>query len=161
MKLRPVSLLLCGVLLVAAASAQTKSKPAAKSGAPDKAMLQEVMNGWATLDIAQPAKYYDHDPGNVYYDVSPLKYNGWSQYAAGVKPLLDSAQSAKLTVNDDAVMHSAGWWAWGTATVVFEMTPKSGAPSTMTCRWTSIWEKKGGRWVIVHDHFSAPMPEQP
>jgi hypothetical protein len=24
-------------------------------------------------------------------------------------------------------------------------------------RWTVIWEKEDGKWVIVHEHVSAPM----
>jgi len=31
----------------------------------------------------------------------------------------------------------------------------------MDARWTTVWEKRGNNWLIVHDHFSAPLPEPP
>lgn len=160
MRTRAMLLTLCCFFLLTFASAQGKSKaPAKAAGAPDKAILQKVMDAWVTMDISQPAKYYDQAPDDVFYDIAPLKYNGWSEYAKGVTALFGTLQSAKATVNDDAVMHHAGNLAWATATVHFEMTPKSGSPNIMDCRWTSIWEHKGGKWLIVHDHFSAPLAE--
>lgn len=160
MRSRPVLLMLCCLFLLTFASAQGKSKaPAKAAAAPDKAMLQKVMDAWMSLDISQPAQFYDKAPGDVFYDIAPLKYNGWSEYAKGVQALYDTLQSAKGTVNDDAVVHHAGSLAWATATVAFEMTPKSGSPESLECRWTSVWEHKGGKWVIVHDHFSAPLPQ--
>jgi ketosteroid isomerase-like protein len=26
-------------------------------------------------------------------------------------------------------------------------------------RHTAIWEKHGGKWLIAHEHLSAPLPE--
>jgi ketosteroid isomerase-like protein len=37
------------------------------------------------------------------------------------------------------------------------MTTKAGKVEMSTFRWTVIWQNEGGKWVIVHDHFSAPI----
>ena len=35
---------------------------------------------------------------------------------------------------------------------------KQGKPFDFDGRDTVIWEKRGGRWLIVHEHVSAPLP---
>jgi ketosteroid isomerase-like protein len=150
-------ILATSLLFSSVAMAQTKDKKTA--GAPDKAYIQTILDAWSTLNPDNVAKYYDHDPNDVFYDVSPLKYQGWAEYTAGVKPFFTTLKSAKFTANDDATVHHAGNLAWGTSTVKFEMVDQGGKMSTLNCRWTIVWEKKGANWVIVHDHFSAPMEE--
>ena len=66
-------------------------------------------------------------------------------------------KAAKFTVNDDAEIHPAGQYAWVTATVKEDMTQKSGKREMGNFRWTAVFEKQNGRWVIVHEHVSAPM----
>jgi ketosteroid isomerase-like protein len=55
----------------------------------------------------------------------------------------------------------AGNTAWATATVDGEMVNKDGSRLKIDARWTSVWEKRGNEWLIVHEHFSMPFPEQP
>jgi ketosteroid isomerase-like protein len=99
--------------------------------------------------------YYAPGP-HTFYDLAPLKYNSWDEYQAGVKTVLAGYKSAKFTVNDDASIHP-GDPTWATATVSSEMTTKAGKVEMSTFRWTVIWQNEGGKWVIVHDHFSAPI----
>jgi ketosteroid isomerase-like protein len=37
------------------------------------------------------------------------------------------------------------------------MTEKSGKRDLGAFRWTVIWQKEGGQWLIVHEHVSAPL----
>jgi ketosteroid isomerase-like protein len=37
------------------------------------------------------------------------------------------------------------------------MTEKSGKHDIGAFRWTVIWQKTGGQWLIVHEHVSAPL----
>jgi ketosteroid isomerase-like protein len=160
--MRIKALVLFFVLLISCvAAAQGKSAEKKSSGAPDKAHMQKVLDAWSTMNTDEVGKYYDQAPGDVFYDVSPLKYNGWSEYAAGVKKLFDTLKSVKFTLNDDATVHHAGNLAWGTATVKMAMVDKGGKTSNLDCRWTALFEKKGANWVIVHDHYSTPLPEEP
>src|ERR1700730_15075122 len=64
--------------------AQTKKASAKSSGsAPDKAHLQNIWDGWSTLDVANVADYYS--PGaHTFFDIAPLKYSSWEEYQKGV-----------------------------------------------------------------------------
>jgi ketosteroid isomerase-like protein len=149
--------LLTLALTVALSFADTKkpmSKPA--GSAPDKAHLQKIWDGWSTLDPSNVAEYYAAGP-HTFFDIAPLKYASWDEYKAGVVKELADYKSAKFTVNDDAEIHPAGQYAWVTATVKEDMTQKSGKREMGNFRWTAVFEKQSGKWVIVHEHVSAPL----
>ncbi|HVP55009.1 MAG TPA: nuclear transport factor 2 family protein [Candidatus Eisenbacteria bacterium] len=124
--------------------------------APDKALMQKIWDGWATINPDNVAQYYAKGP-HVFYDLTPLKYDNWDEYAAGVKKVFGGYKSAKFEVNDDAQVHSAGEYAWATATIKSDMTTGTGKRELATFRWTVIWQKQEGKWLIVHEHCSAPM----
>jgi len=119
--------------------------------------MQEIWNGWATMDTANVSRFYDKNPNDTFFDVTPLKYKGWSAYEAGVKNVFAQWQSMKATVNDDAEVYANGNLYWAMATVHLEITPKQGNPMTLDVRWTALWQKQGKQWLIVHEHVSAPM----
>jgi ketosteroid isomerase-like protein len=161
---RMVAVLAACVLLSSLAFAQTTppGKKAAQAataaaGLPDRALVQRVLDGWATLNTDNVSKYYDQAPGDVFYDLMPLKYVSFKAYAEGVKPTFATLDSLKFTLNDDLAVHGGANLAWMTATVKAVMTDKAGKASPLDCRWTAIWQKKPAGWVIIHDHFSAPM----
>jgi ketosteroid isomerase-like protein len=135
------------------------AKPAPKkaaSPAPDKAYLQKIWDGWSTLDPANTAKFYASGP-HTFFDIAPLKYDSWDEYAKGVVGVLAGFKSAKFTVNDDATIHTHGDLVWATATVKSEMTEKSGKIDMGAFRWTVVFENQDGKWMIVHEHVSAPL----
>jgi len=155
---RAASTLLCLLTLALCVSAQTKKAAAKKMAvpAPDKAFLQQIWDGWATLDPANTAKFYGTGP-NTFFDIAPLKYNSWEEYEKGVKGVLAGYKSAKFTVNDDAAIHADGNIVWATATVKNEMTSKAGKVEMGNFRWTVVFENAAGKWLIVHEHVSAPL----
>jgi len=146
------------VLMLAIASFAADKKPAAKktTGGPDKAYLQKIWDGWAALDGSKQAEFYATGP-HLYFDLAPLKYASWDEYQAGVAKLLDEYKSATLTVNDDAEIHTVGDTAWVASTVKADMMKKTGKREMATFRWTAIFEKHDGKWLIVHEHVSEPM----
>ena len=132
-----------------------KEMTAGKVAAPDKAYLQKIWDGWATLDTANVAQFYASGQ-HTFFDIAPLKYSSWDEYHKGVRQVLADFKSAKFTVSDDAELHAAGKYVWGTATVKEEMTHKNDKVDTGAFRWTMVFEKQGGKWLIVHEHVSAP-----
>jgi len=147
----------CLLALTLSSAAQKKSPMTKPAGpAPDKALMQKIWDGWATLDPANVAQYYATGP-RTFFDIAPLKYGSWEEYQAGVKNVLAGYKSAKCTVNDDAAVHAQGDMVWGTATIAFEMTTKAGKVEMGNFRWTVIWENVDGKWLIVHEHVSAPI----
>ncbi len=147
------------VVLIACLSVSAVAQKAAKTAsgtAVDKAYLQKIWDGWASLDVPGQTQYYAQGP-HVFFDIAPLKYGSWDEYKAGVVNVLGDYKSAKCTVNDDAQIHKAGDAYWVTSTVAYEMTRKSGKIEMGTFRWTAVFEKHDGKWLIVHEHVSAPL----
>jgi ketosteroid isomerase-like protein len=145
---------------VAAVASFCFAKPAAKKSAvpsaPDRAYLQKVWDGWATLDTKNVAMFYASGP-HTFFDIAPLKYDNWQQYEAGVKGVLSGYKSAKFTMNDDYAIHPHGDLVWATATIKEEMTTKAGKVEMGNFRWTVVFENQDGTWKIVHEHVSAPL----
>jgi ketosteroid isomerase-like protein len=154
-------LITCAALLMAiAASAQAKKAPAkAALEAEFKTMIDQYYTAWSTLDADKAAKYYAKDADLIFYDVAPLKYNGWGEYRAGVmKAFTETMSSGKLTPKDDLKVTQRGSVVWTTVTFHLSATPKAGGSMELDCRHTAIWEKRGSKWLIVHEHVSAPLP---
>jgi len=155
MKIRTVVLGLM-VCLAVMATAQKKTSKTAAAGAVDKAYLQKIWSGWATLDAAGQKQYYAQGP-HVFFDIAPLKYASWDEYEAGVTKVLSGYKSGKCTVNDDLQIHKMGDGYWVTSTVAYELTSKTGKVEMGQFRWTAVFEKQDGKWLIVHEHVSEPI----
>ncbi|HYS52811.1 MAG TPA: nuclear transport factor 2 family protein [Thermoanaerobaculia bacterium] len=124
------------------------------------ARLQQVLDAWAALDPAKPGAFYAKDPGLVFYDVAPRAYKGWAEYEKGTRDVFKTMKSIAFKMHDASV-HNVGNTAWASALVDTEVVDKDGKHDKIDARWTSIWEKRGNNWLIVHDHFSAPLPPPP
>ena len=133
----------------------------------DAAMLARVAAAWSTMDVEQAAPFYAKDPDLVFYDVAPLKYVGWAAYAKGEADQFKTLQSSSIALTPDTQIHNSGNIAWTTAVARVEMVRRDGVRAVMTPRWTTVWEKRGGTWQIVHEHFSMapsfgpPAPPNP
>jgi ketosteroid isomerase-like protein len=155
MRNRLITLIVC--LLAVSAVSQTKSaKKMMAPGAPDRALMEKIWAGWSTLNTDNVAGFYAKGP-HTFYDIAPLKYASWNEYADGVKKELGDYKTAACTVNDDSQIHPAGDVVWGSATVKCDMTRSSGKRELSQFRWTVIWQKEGGQWLIVHEHVSSPI----
>ncbi|MBZ5721778.1 MAG: nuclear transport factor 2 family protein [Acidobacteriia bacterium] len=150
------TILTCILAISLTASAQKKSAKMASGPMPDKALMQKIWDGWSTLNPDNTAKFYAKGE-HTFFDIAPLKYNNWEEYDHGVRNVLADVKAATCTVNDDAQIHPAGEYVWGTATVKSDMTETSGKRDLSTFRWTVIWGKQDGKWLIVHEHVSEPI----
>ena len=123
-----------------------------------KARMEAVTAAWGTLDAVKIKPFYTKDPDAVIFDLSPLEYHGAAAYIAGSQKEFADYQSLALTIRGDARVHGmTPDSAWATATVDIALVHKDGKKETMPVRWTSIWQKDGGNWIIVHEHWSAPL----
>ncbi len=165
MKLRAIAM---GLLLVlvcassAAAQAKKKAAPTKAASAYDfNALMQKIFEAWSSTDASTVAQYYAQEPKRAFYDITPLKYNDWQEYAAGYRKLMADYASAKFTLNPDARAHQRGNMAWANGTWRADLVKKDGTKETLEGRWTAILEKRRDNWIIVHDHFSVPVPPPP
>ena len=155
-RLSAAVLCLFALTLSALAQPPKVAKKSLAPPSPDKAYLQKIWDDWSTLDPANVAQYYATGP-NTFFDIAPLKYNSWDEYQNGVKAIVAGYKSAHFTLNDDLAVHPHGDLAWATATVKEEMTTKAGKIEMGNFRWTGIFENQDGKWMIVHEHVSAPL----
>src|SRR5690348_9990859 len=101
MNLKRSSIVMFSVVVALTLQAAAKSgSKGMKPGAPDKAYLQKIWDGWSTLDPANVNQYYVSGP-HTFFDIAPLKYKSWDEYKTGVTKELADYKSAKFTVNDD------------------------------------------------------------
>ena len=124
-----------------------------------KELIQHYWQAWSTLDPEKAAPMYAKDADAVFFDVAPLKYKGWTEYKAGVVKVFATAASASFAANDDLKVTRRGNVAWTSSTFHGTITQKDGKSMQLAGRHTAVWEKRGGNWIIVHEHVSAPLPE--
>jgi ketosteroid isomerase-like protein len=153
------AILICILVLLSVAPAKTSRRRGSRTGpALDRAYLQKIWDGWEQLDASKQAQFYAKG-SHIFFDVAPLKYANWADYQRGVTKELAGYKSAKFVVNNDAEIHaSAPDCAWAAATVKQDAIMKSGRHDTTTFRWTAVFQRQGGNWVMVHEHVSIPAP---
>jgi ketosteroid isomerase-like protein len=157
------AVLFLGLLAGGFALAEQADKPVVPAKKPAaasydfKSLMQRIWAAWETLDPSKAAPFYSKGADRVFFDIAPLKYTGWPDYAQGVTKVLADYTAAKFALGQDAQAHRRGNFAWGTATWHGELTKKNGGTDTMDGRWTVLWEKRGGDWLIVHEHVSVPL----
>ena len=124
-----------------------------------RSLIDKYYVAWSSMNIDSAGALYAKDADLVFYDIAPLKYKGWQEYAPGVKKnFFDNAISARLTPNDDLKVTRRGNIAWTSVTFHLSARFKNGQNLEADGRHTAVWEKRDGRWLIVHEHVSAPMP---
>jgi ketosteroid isomerase-like protein len=149
-------LVVAGLLLAAVLSGQDKGK--AKRDTYDfHPLMQQVWEAWSTLNPDNAARFYSKDAERTFFDLAPMKYTGWTEYAAGVKKVFADYSSAKFTLTGTSHVAQRPAIAWATATGHGALTKKTGAKDELDFRWTVLWEKSGDDWLIVHEHVSVPM----
>jgi ketosteroid isomerase-like protein len=122
-----------------------------------KSRVYKLWTAWDSLDPAKVADFYSKDPDNVYFDISPLKFRGWAQYAEVSGQSLAGMSHAKWSPNgDDFQVIREGNLAITTMTFNVLFTSKAGATSRAQVRDTDVWELQGGKWLIIHEHVSVP-----
>lgn len=122
----------------------------------DRAYLQSIWDGWASDDIEKQGRFYAEGTRHLFFDVAPLKYNSWAEYKAGVAPSLADSPKVKYSLNDDLQIHPAGPYTWVAGTLDMMGASPQGEAQKLTLRWTAVLEQQDGRWVITHEHVSAP-----
>ena len=157
MKKTTVVLSIC-ICLSAIGFAQTKTaKGKAATGGVTKALIQESLDAWSTMDTNKIAPYYSKAPENIFFDIAPMQYNGWEEWAKGVQNLFADYKSFKLSLANEPAIHNQGNWAWSTELWHVDAVHKDGKTETIDGRDTAVWQNQGGKWLIVHEHASVPL----
>jgi hypothetical protein len=103
-----------------------------------KSIVYKLWTGWDSLNPSNMAEFYSKDSNNVYYDISPLKYSGWAQYAEMAGKSLAGATAKWSPNGDDFNVIKSGNLVVTTLTMNVQFTPKGGQASTMHVRCTDV-----------------------
>lgn len=145
-------------ILFGLAAFLAQSVPAKDKG--DQAVFQKLIDEywatWSAGNLEKAAAFYDQSADAVYYDLGALKFSGWGEYREGVKHLFEEASKVELGANNDLRTTRHGNIAWTTETFHLDETLKTGKKVELQGRHTAIWEKRGPKWIIVHEHVSIP-----
>ena len=148
-------------LLMAALIAGTFCLPtlAQKQSAPDfNRIIKEYYAAWSTLNSDKPAPYYAKDADLVFFDVDPVKYTSWQQYHDNFKNnVAPGFTSLTITPNDDVKITRSGNLAVASLTFRLVAKAKDGSPLEFTGRHTIVFQKRGAKWLIIHEHVSKPL----
>jgi len=156
------------ITLAQATKPQTAPKDNATSEERDKpskeefgALVADYYKAWNSLNLDMPSKFYAKDPSLVFFDIAPMEYRGWKEYQAGARKLFEGFSSFKLIPNNDLQVTRKGKIAWTTLTFHVSGKGKDGTALELDGRHTAIWEKRKANWLIVHEHVSTPLPQEP
>jgi ketosteroid isomerase-like protein len=157
MKKTMVALWVCLIVLTGAL-AQTKAvKGGASTGGVTKTLIQETLDAWSTMDTNKIAPFYSDAPESIFFDVAPMQFKGWADWAKGAQNLFTDYKSFKLSLTSEPIIHNQGNWAWGTYLWHLDAVHKDGKTDTLDGRDTAIWQKQGNKWLTVHEHVSVQL----
>lgn len=126
--------------------------------------LSEMLAGWQIGDVALMQKYYAADVAVVSGTYEPPLI-GWNNYLQAYLRQRERVQSVRLE-RRNTFIHAKGTLAWAAYQWEFEAMV-DGKPSGARGHTTLVLEKRGERWLIVHNHTSlvaeaqVPEPAQP
>jgi ketosteroid isomerase-like protein len=151
MKRLLIAFLLCAVVFVPAVAQK-------KTGPDFNAMIKDYYAKWSTLNSDNPAPYYAKDADLVFFDIDPLKYTGWQQYHDTFKnSVAPGFTSLTITPNNDIKITRSGNLAVASLTFRLVAKAKDGSPLEFTGRHTVVFQNRGGKWLIIHEHVSKPL----
>lgn len=141
--------------------------------ADDENKLRELtlawVNGWTTSPenpyaIEQVQDLYVKDDDFISYDFG-RPYDGvvgWEKFADYYPKFMEGMKTWKLTPNDDMRVFLRDDIAWTTVSLIGQgTTPDDQKIEMPEARVTLIFEKRGDKWLIVHEHGSTALPIPP
>lgn len=134
------------------------AQKATKGGDDFDALIKKYYAAWGTLNPDNAAAMYAKDADLVFFDIAPLKYKSWQEYSDNFKKnVAPTFSSLTITPGNDLKVTRKGDIALTTLTFHLAARQKDGTPVEFDGRHTIVWEKRGGQWLIIHEHVSKPL----
>ncbi len=154
-----------GILFVVLA---TSAAPAPAQSAADQRSVREVLalfnefnRAWERRDSAFINRYYAHDTGGVFF-FERRQLAGWPRVDTLYRNMFANAARGTVRSTSDVLdVGARGSVAWLAANFRLEVTEPSGATTVDEGRQSLVFERRAGRWVVVHRHTSFQAPPGP
>ena len=121
--------------------------------------------GTARFDIAVPAPWYRQDAHFWAFDFLPPAegFTDWPAYAEGISRTLHGLREFRIEPLPETFHYDRrGEVAWMSMAFRPSGTTVAGkAFGGLVARTSLVLERDGDRWLIVHEHVSAPLPPVP
>ncbi|MEM7667430.1 MAG: nuclear transport factor 2 family protein [Pseudomonadota bacterium] len=112
------------------------------------------------FDIDVPAKFYQQTERLFAFDVFPPAegFQGWDAYAEELTAIVARSSEFNVAMREDTFRYARnGDVAWMSASIDVDGKTADGTPYAMQARQTVVLEKIGDRWLVAHEHISAPF----
>jgi ketosteroid isomerase-like protein len=120
-------------------------------------LAKDMIAAYERRDTAALKGFYAKQPGALFFWERKMTYS-WEQISSTMDGLVSAVEKLKLATTEFRAGGSGdtGWFA---ATFHIERVTPEGKQSSADGRWTVVAERIGGRWLIVHEHTSFPLPK--
>lgn len=135
-------------------SAEAQSESVAESM---RRLSVEMMDAYERRDPAALRGFYAKQPGALFFWERRMSYT-WDEIDQTMGAIVGAVTKLKLTMSEFR-SGGAGQTGWFAALFHIERTTADGRQSASDGRWTVVAEKINGRWQIVHEHTSFPLPK--
>lgn len=146
------------ILAIAATLADVPEWAKAGDEAAIRALEQRLIDGFKARDIKQMMSCYV--PGDelfVFDVVTPRQFVGNAAYQKSWQGFMDMFQGPINVELSDLAVASDGRIAYSHSIQRYTGTGKDGKPIDLTLRYTDVYRKGHGKWLIVQEHISVPI----
>jgi ketosteroid isomerase-like protein len=120
----------------------------------------EVATWLTTFEAACRAR--DFDTGRTMFAEDALAFGTWARAVSGLSNIEREQwknvwpRISNFTFEEKPTVRVVGDMAWIAAAWSTQATGPDGKPFTRPGRGTFVLERRNGRWLAVHSHFSLP-----
>ncbi len=136
----------------------------------EEQVIRERVRQWKTawdvgnkpFSMSRFGDLYVKDESLLAYDLTspqtPSILRGYEQFANTWEPFMQAFSPWNVKINDDLVIRAGERVSVATFTWQFRGRVKAdGKPISGNLHATLVFENRGGKWQIVHEHISTPV----
>jgi ketosteroid isomerase-like protein len=122
---------------------------------------KEFVKAFNAKDVAGMMAHYWKSPELAVF-WPDTEYTGYDALEKGVQNMFNQMVDVQFGISDAHVTVVSNSLAYDWGHYSFNFTPK-GAPGMIKLkgRFSAVWEKKDGNWVLTVDHASVAIPAPP
>jgi ketosteroid isomerase-like protein len=141
---------------------RTIPHPQSNDKAQIRALEDRFADAFKAKDVDGIMANYEHSQNLVFFDVVPRReYVGWDAYKKDWQGLFASIDGPiTLFEVKDLTINADGNLAYSYSFQHYLAKTKADGSRDVTVRVTDVYEKSGGKWLIVQEHVSVPVDPQ-
>ncbi|MFN0178401.1 MAG: YybH family protein [Gemmatimonadales bacterium] len=132
-----------------------------RSAAEVRALFERFNEAWERRDAAFVRTFYAHDPTGVFF-FERRQLHGWPLVDSLYQTMFASAARGRVHSRFEVLdVGARGNLAWLAANFRLEVIEPAGDTTVDEGRQSLVFERRGGRWAVVHRHTSFQAPPGP